>query len=172
MVARQRVNVMILQETWTTEAHSRLISPDGYLFLIHGSPRNPDQRDRNSCGVGFILSPATVVSWESIGATFEVHPSSDGNTCLASIRLKVRESTGRTVDFFTTSVYLPDQGHEDDHLIESVLNNLSAAIPCGSSQNVLVIRLDAHMQVRTSARAERRDGQETRNPVIASPRST
>ena len=86
IMSRKKVDVMLLQETWSPDPAGRWITPTGYLFLLHGAPRKADS-GRRTCGVGFVLSPSAIDAWEAAGAPFVNHPSSDGCARLASIRL-------------------------------------------------------------------------------------
>ena len=84
IMSRKKVDVMLLQETWSPDPAGRWITPTGYLFLLHRAPRKADS-GRRTCGVGFVLSPSAVDAWEAAGAPFVDHPSSDGCARLASI---------------------------------------------------------------------------------------
>ena len=92
IMSRKKIDVMLLQETWSPDPAGRWITPTGYLFLLHGAPRKANS-GRRTCGVGFVLSPSAVDAWEAAGAPFVNHPSSDGCACPASIRLFVREKS-------------------------------------------------------------------------------
>ena len=56
------VDVVILQETWGNLPQETRETPDESLFLLHGTPRAAKQ-GRNSCGVGFLLSPSSKHVW-------------------------------------------------------------------------------------------------------------
>ena len=51
------IDVVILQETWGEIPKETRETPDGSLLLLHGTPCSTNQ-GRNSCRVGFLLSPS------------------------------------------------------------------------------------------------------------------
>ena len=161
------VDVMLLQETWTEEVQARTVTPDGFLFLLQGTRKPP--QGRNSCGVGFVLSPSAVDAWEMAGASFKNHPSSDHRARFASTRFAVKEKTGtKVVNFFALSAYLPDQSHETDHPLATALDDLGQAISCAQNGNILVAWIDANVQLGTSAKYVKGNG-DGKNPMSVEP---
>jgi len=60
LMKKNDVTVTCLQETWTgvTQAESEFENrKNGFLFLLKGNMKPPNQKGRNRCGIGFILSP-------------------------------------------------------------------------------------------------------------------
>ena len=161
------VDVMLLQETWTEEVQARTVTPNGFLFLLHGTRKAP--QGRNSCGVGFVQSPSAVDAWEMAGASFKNHPSSDHQARFASTRFAVKEKTGtKVVNFFALSAYLPDQSHKTDHPLATALDDLGQAISCAQNEDVLVAWMDANVQLGTSAKYVKGNG-DGKNPMSVEP---
>ena len=166
-MSRKKVDVMLLQETWSPDPAGRWITPSGYLFLLHGAPRKADS-GRRTCGVGFVLSPSAANAWEAAGAPFVNHPSSDGCARLASIRLSVREKSNRLVNFFLLSAYLPDQSYESTHPLETALDDMGSAIARRESTDVLVIGIDANVQIGKSALRTNGERNDIKNQIVGS----
>ena len=169
MMKQDKVDVLLLQETWTEEPQARTVTPDGFLFLLHGTRKPP--QGRNSCGVGFVLSPSAVDAWEKAGASFHTHPSSDHRARFASIRLAVKEKTGpKVVTFFALSAYLPDQSHKD-HPLATALDDLGQEIDCAQTGDVLIAGMDANVQLGTSTKYNGNGDEGGGNPVGGTSRS-
>ena len=141
------IDLMILQELWTEIPSERTESPNGFLFLLHGDPRPPGKLGRNSCGISFVLSPSARIAWDEAGADFTIHRTHDNRARLASIRLSVLEKSGKTVDFFVLSAYLPDSSYEATHPFATILDDLGKASSCKKNNDLLIIGIDANCQI-------------------------
>ena len=141
------IDVMILQELWTEIPSERAEPPNGFLFLLHGDSRIPGKFGRNSCGIGFVLNPLVCIAWDEAGADFTIHETHDNRARLTSIRLSVLEKSGKAVDFFVLSAYLPNSFYESKYLSAIALDDLGRATSCRKTNDLLIVRIDANCQI-------------------------
>ena len=151
LMEKYNVTVTCLQETWTgtTQKDSEFEDRrNGFLFLLKGNEKPTNQRGRNRCGIGFILSPLARKAWTNAGQhPVKQHPTPDGMARIASIKLTFNLDKPSQKNFFICTAYAPDSSYEKSFPYEVFIASLTDAVKECPKDHILVLGADTNCKL-------------------------
>ena len=151
LMEKYDVTVTCLQETWTgtTQKDSEFEDRrNGFLFLLKGNEKPTNQRGRNRCGIGFILSPLARKAWMNAGQhPVKQHPTPDGMARIASIKLTFNLDKPSQKNFFICTAYAPDSSYEKSFPYEVFIASLTDAVKECPKDHILVLGTDTNCRL-------------------------
>ena len=89
----------------------------------------PNQKGRNRCGIGFILSPMARKAWINAGQqALKQYHAPDGMAKIASIKLTFNLGKSNQRKIFLCLVYAPDNNYEKSLPYEDFMENLTDTV--------------------------------------------
>ena len=86
----------------------------------------PNQKGRNRCGIGFILSPLARKAWINAGQqAIKQYKTPDGMARIASIKLTFNLGKSNQKKIFLCSAYAPDSNYQKSFPYDDFLENLT-----------------------------------------------
>ena len=154
LMKKNDVTVTCLQETWTgvTQAESEFENrKNGFLFLLKGNMKPPNQKGRNRCGIGFILSPLARKAWINAGQqAIKQYQTPDGMARIASIKLTFNLGKSSQRKIFLCSAYAPDSNYSTSFPYDDFLENLTDAVKDCPRDHILIQGIDANCKLGNS----------------------